>query len=80
MAHAPFVARQGELTQLRQYLDRTLAGEGQVCFVTGDAGSGKSTLVREFCRQVQEQYKAPIIAFGQSDADTGIGDPNLPFR
>ena len=40
MPHALFVARQGELTQLRQYLDRTLAGEGQVCFVTGDAGSG----------------------------------------
>jgi len=48
MIHAPFVARQGELALMNQYLNRTLAGEGQVCFVTGDAGSGKSTLVCEF--------------------------------
>jgi hypothetical protein len=40
MTHAPFVARQGELALMNQYLDRTLAEEGQVCFVTGDAGSG----------------------------------------
>ena len=60
MTHAPFVARQGELAQLNQHLDRTLAGEGQVCFVTGDADSGKSTLVREFCKLFSNAHTVPL--------------------
>ncbi len=75
-----FVARQPELEQLDRFLTRALDGEGQVCFITGDAGSGKSALAREFCRRAQQQHKDLIATFGQSDAETGIGDPNLPFR
>jgi len=32
----------GKLAQLNGFLDRALAGQGQVCFVTGEAGVGKT--------------------------------------
>jgi len=75
-----FVARKHELEQLDGFLTRALAGHGQVCFVTGEAGTGKTALVTEFARRVQEQYKDLIVAVGQCDALTGAGDPYLPFR
>jgi Cdc6-like AAA superfamily ATPase len=37
-----FVARERELAQLQTFLDHALAGHGQVCFVTGEAGAGKA--------------------------------------
>lgn len=75
-----FVARESELEQLGIFLDRALTGQGQVCFVTGEAGCGKTTLIGEFARRAQEQHQDLIVAVGQSDAQTGIGDPYLPFR
>jgi ABC-type oligopeptide transport system substrate-binding subunit len=75
-----FVARERELSQLDAFLKLALAGQGQVCFVTGEAGSGKTTLVTEFGRRAQEQDKNLLVAVGQSNAQTGIGDPYLPFR
>jgi adenylate cyclase len=79
--HKPvFVARDRELGQLDGFLDRALAGQGRVCFVTGEAGSGKTALVTEFARRAQEQHKDLVVAVGQSDAQTGGGDAYLPFR
>jgi predicted ATPase len=75
-----FVAREAELEQLDGLLLRALAGQGQVCFVTGEAGSGKTTLVTEFARRAQGQREKLIVAVGQADAETGAGDPYLPFR
>jgi adenylate cyclase len=80
MIDADFVAREEELAELGQFLDRALAGEGQVCFVVGDAGSGKTALITEFARRAQEKHGDLVVAVGQSDAETGIGDPYLPFR
>jgi len=75
-----FVARERELRQLDAFLERALAGQGQMCFVTGEAGSGKTTLAIEFARRAQERHDDLIVAIGQSDAQTGVGDPYLPFR
>jgi len=80
MERQVFVARECELGQLDGFLHRALAGQGQVCFVTGEAGSGKTALVTEFARRAQEQHEDLIVAVGQSDAQTGVGDPYLPFR
>jgi adenylate cyclase len=80
MADPIFVAREAELGQLQQFLDRSLDSQGQVCFVTGEAGSGKTALVTEFARRVQEEHTDLVVAIGQCDAQTGIGDPYLPFR
>ena len=39
MYEQKFVARERELEQLNTFLDRALSGQGQVCFVTGEAGA-----------------------------------------
>ena len=80
MAEQVFVERERELAQLREFLDRALAGQSQVCFVTGEAGSGKTTLITEFARRAEEANADLVIAIGDCNAHTGIGDPYLPFR
>jgi len=80
MADQVFVGREGELAQLWQFLDGTLGSHGQICFVTGEAGSGKTALVTEFARRAQERHGDLVVAVGQCDAHIGIGDPYLPFR
>ncbi|NIP18270.1 MAG: AAA family ATPase, partial [Xanthomonadales bacterium] len=53
---------------------------GRVVFVTGEAGSGKTALVQEFTRRAQEAHADLVVASGNCNAYTGIGDPYLPFR
>ena len=73
------VAREAQLSQLDKFLGQALVGRGQVAFVTGDAGSGKSTLIREFTRRAQAAHSNLIVAVGYCNAQTGLGDPFLPF-
>jgi predicted ATPase/Tfp pilus assembly protein PilF len=80
MNRTPFVTRERELLELNGHLDSALMAQGLVCFVAGEAGSGKTALVGEFARRAQVQHNDLVIAFGQSDAQTGLGDPYLPFR
>jgi predicted ATPase len=75
-----FVARTQELTQLNDNLGRALEGQGKICFVTGEAGAGKSSLVTAFAEQAQAQHEDLVVALGTCDAQTGMGDPYLPFR
>jgi DNA-binding SARP family transcriptional activator len=75
-----FVAREGELAQLDGLLDLALAGQGQVAFVVGEAGSGKTALLQEFSRRAQRTHADLLVALGKGNAYTGAGDPYLPFR
>jgi DNA-binding SARP family transcriptional activator len=83
-----FVARERELEQLDGFLGQMLAGQGQVVFVTGEAGQGKTALIQEFTRRAQVAHPDPstrsgqalVVASGNGNAHTGIGDPYLPFR
>jgi predicted ATPase/DNA-binding SARP family transcriptional activator len=76
----PFVARERELEKLDNYLNLTSEGQGKVVFVTGEAGSGKTSLITDFTNHAQLKYKGLIVASGNCNAHTGIGDPYLPFR
>jgi predicted ATPase len=75
-----FVARDRELAQLDGHLDLALEGQGRVVFITGEAGSGKTALVQEFTWRAQEAHPELLVASGNCNAHTGIGDPYLPFR
>lgn len=75
-----FIAREEQLRQLDECLAQAVSGQGRVCFVSGEAGSGKTTLVQEFVRRAQAQDKELAVAVGLCDAQTGIGDAYLPFR
>jgi tetratricopeptide (TPR) repeat protein len=74
-----FVAREQELDKLADSLKTALLGKGRVLFVTGEAGSGKTALLQEFCRRALESDPDLIVADGRCNAQTGVGDPYLPF-
>jgi predicted ATPase/DNA-binding XRE family transcriptional regulator len=76
----PIVAREGELAQLETNLGTALAGKGGIIFIAGEAGNGKTFLAQAFVRQAQENHSHLVVANGNCNAHTGIGDPYLPFR
>lgn len=75
-----FVMRKRELTQLQSHLAKAVAGQTQIVFVAGEAGSGKSSLLLEFARQAQINGARLVVAGGSCNAFSGAGDPYLPFR
>ncbi|TEU12128.1 MAG: hypothetical protein E3J21_21920 [Anaerolineales bacterium] len=77
---SPFVGREHELAKLDGFLDRALAGQGRVAFVTGEAGSGKTVLIGAFTRRAMAAHGDLVVASGSCNAQSGIGDPYLPFR
>ncbi|UCC65447.1 MAG: AAA family ATPase, partial [Anaerolineae bacterium] len=75
-----FVARERQLARLKGYLDRALAGQGGVVFVTGGPGRGKTALMDEFARRAMEAHRDLLVAVGNCNAYSGMGDPYSPFR
>ncbi|MFN8454075.1 MAG: AAA family ATPase [Anaerolineae bacterium] len=76
----PFVARERELSELAGVLRTVRTGQGQILFVIGGAGRGKTMLVQEFTRRAQAAAPDLIAVSGHCNAHTGLGDPYLPFR
>ena len=74
------VARESELEKMNGFLNEASTGQGRVVFVTGEAGSGKTSLIQEFTRRAQMSNSKLIVASGNCNAYSGIGDPYLPFR
>jgi DNA-binding SARP family transcriptional activator/tetratricopeptide (TPR) repeat protein len=77
---ALFVGRERSLEQLAAALSAAQAGDGQLRFVIGEAGSGKTSLVTAFARQAQEADAGLLVGSGQAHVATGVGDPYLLFR
>jgi DNA-binding SARP family transcriptional activator len=75
-----FVARERELARLDGHLQTARQGQGQVVFVTGGPGRGKTALLREFAWRAMDAHADLLLASGVCDAYSGIGDPFLPFR
>ncbi|MCP5097812.1 MAG: tetratricopeptide repeat protein [Chloroflexi bacterium] len=75
-----FVSRERPLAQLKQSLAKAVAGQGQVMFIEGSAGRGKTALASAFAHQAQADYDGLLVAWGHCNAFAGIGDPYLPFR
>lgn len=65
-AEAPLVGRQQELAQLEMLLDKLAAGQGRVLLVQGEAGIGKSRLVRELLRRADQRGRQSLTGAGQS--------------
>jgi DNA-binding SARP family transcriptional activator len=75
-----FVARERQLARLDGLLETALAGQGRVVFVTGGPGRGKTALLDEFARRAMEAQPDLLVANGNCNAYSGIGDAYLPFR
>ena len=65
-----FVGRQRELALLEELLEKTQGGHGQIVGVFGEAGMGKSRLLLEFRRCLQQEnityLEGRCLSYGQS--------------
>jgi class 3 adenylate cyclase/tetratricopeptide (TPR) repeat protein len=67
----PYVGRERELRQLAECFARAKAGQGQVVFVSGEPGIGKSRLLYEFRRRLGDEatwLEGRCVSFGRSIA------------
>lgn len=67
----PFVGRKRELRLLQDSFDRAVAGQGQMVFIVGDPGIGKSRLLYEFRQRLGHQAdwsEGHSVSFGWSIA------------
>ncbi len=71
---ANFIGRRGAVTRLQESWRRAVAGQRQLCWIAGDAGVGKSTLLEAFIGV----SGAAAIAQGQCVEQYGSGEPYLP--
>jgi DNA-binding SARP family transcriptional activator len=63
-----FVARERELARLNGFLEKTIAGQGQVVFVTGGPGRGKTALMNEFIGRAVNARGGLLVAIGACNA------------
>jgi DNA-binding CsgD family transcriptional regulator len=71
-----FVGRERELGTIRELLDRSAAEEAQTLVVSGDAGVGKTALVKRAC----SDGTAALTIFGACLPLTSMSIPLLPIR
>jgi class 3 adenylate cyclase/tetratricopeptide (TPR) repeat protein len=71
----PFVGRDVELEQLRRVQQLAGQGRGQVVAIVGEAGVGKSRLLREF---LHAQHSADWVVLESKSASYGRATPYLP--
>jgi class 3 adenylate cyclase/tetratricopeptide (TPR) repeat protein len=67
----PYVGRERELETLANCFEKARAGHGQVVFVVGEPGIGKSRLLHEFRQRLGEQatwVEGRSVSFGRSIA------------
>jgi len=76
----PCLAREPQLARLDELVSRARAGDGQVAFVVGEAGAGKTVLVRELVRRSTRLCDDLVAVEGRCNWYNGLGDPFLPFR
>lgn len=75
-----FVARERELAQLDRLAKKAAEGHGGVVFIAGEAGQGKSSLLRAFMSRAQAADEDLVAAYGRGEAYTGSGAPYQAFR
>jgi predicted ATPase len=71
------VGREEELARLRGHFARASEGKRQIVFVTGEAGIGKTTIVRAFLADLVSDSKVRI-GHGQCIEQYGSGEPYMP--
>ncbi|MCL4298466.1 MAG: tetratricopeptide repeat protein [Anaerolineae bacterium] len=77
---AIFVGRQAQLVELERYWQEAYQQQkGKVVFLVGEAGIGKTSLVREFSQGVLAKYPQAQYAEAQCDQIAGDISPYAPF-
>ena len=76
--HPGVVGRAPELEQLQGWLERSIRGERQVVFVTGEPGIGKTAVVDVFLERAAADPSI-WVARGKCLEQFGAGEPYLPI-
>jgi DNA-binding winged helix-turn-helix (wHTH) protein len=71
------LGRESELAKLQGWLNRALAGERQIVFITGEPGIGKTSIVHAFLKQAT-RVPGIRVARGQCLEHYGAGEAYLP--
>jgi predicted ATPase len=69
------VGRESELEELTRHLNSAFQGKGTTVFISGEAGSGKTRLTREFLNSARKRGVAVMAGWCLSDAAA----PYFPF-
>src|SRR5262249_52423021 len=72
----PFVGREAEFATLRAALERAEGGEGALVLLAGEAGAGKTRLVRTLAQEAAG--RGMLVLYGSSDA--AVTTPYQPLR
>ena len=80
MIESTFVGRDVEIAALDSLLESVLRSNGAPCFITGEAGTGKTALLTEFITRAQAKGDNIVAAVGDCNDQAGVGTPYLPFR
>ena len=70
-----FVGREPELARLDGYLDAALAGQGQVAFVVGGPGRGKTALLRAFAERAMAAHPDLLVVGGRATPSPAWATP-----
>jgi predicted ATPase len=75
-----FVGRRAQRAELNRHWRGVLQSrQGKIIFLTGEAGIGKSALIRQFSHDVQANYSGIQVAYTQCDQIAGDISPYAPF-
>ncbi len=74
-----FVARRSQRQRLNHLLDKAVFGKGQICFIKGNAGSGKTALIQAFIQNATKNHPELLIAYGRGTSLNQVGVPYQPF-
>ena len=81
--HGPkkIFGREQEIARLQELLDMATAGQRQLCFVTGEAGIGKTRLVQAFLDRLPAAKGGATLLIGQGQCidQHGQGEAYLPI-
>lgn len=78
----PFIGRDAEMRQLREWLALALRGERQIAFIVGEPGIGKTALVDEWIKQFAAPHGGPtvcLVATGQCIEQFGPREAFMPM-
>ncbi len=80
-AESWFVGRVDELAWLRQRLDAVVEGEPRIVLVSGEAGAGKSSLLREFIESARARLPESewVVGRGRAIEQRGASEAFLPL-
>lgn len=74
-----FVGRESEIRKLEGLLQQAVEGTGQIAFITGEPGIGKTSLSDEFLRRARRHQAGVLISRGRCVEQYGTGEAYLPF-